>query len=40
MFEYQPIPLAEIAEIVVKLLSKAPAVDETHPEMLKALDTV
>ncbi len=36
-----PLSLAEVSEVVNKLLSsKAPGVDETHPEILKVLDIV
>ncbi len=39
--EALPISLAEVAEVVKKLLSsKAPGVDEIHPEMPNALCTV
>ncbi len=39
--EASPISLAEVAEVVKKLLSgKVPGVDEIHPEMLNALDIV
>lgn len=39
--ESAPISLAEVAEVVKKLLSgKSPGVDEIRPEMLKALDIV
>jgi len=39
--EASPISLAEVAEVVKKILSgKVPCVDEIHPEMLKALDIV